>query len=164
MPIKTLHSHSFHGNHALIWAQQLSRLLRSVCDNDSRLCVCCPQTAFHLGGRDDGWRDEKGHREAEGQRGCRESGHRRISQGERKSRRLEEWRGQGERGSIESWAKPARTQDTGGHRTPAGWQCGLQLVSLPKRQWRPLLFRVKLGSWTTTQCLGGPDSLEFSHI
>lgn len=83
-------------------------VISSACDNDFRLCFYCPQKTFHVGtGRMVGAGKPKVREHAE-------RGHRWVSQGERKSRRLEERADPEVKvvGGTESWAKQAKIPKT----------------------------------------------------
>lgn len=87
---KPLIPSAFHGDSCPNMGPAAFWVISSVCDNDSGLCFCCPQKIFHLGRGRLLAKNEKGTGKPK-VRKYAVSGHRWVSRGKGKSRRLEEW-------------------------------------------------------------------------
>ena len=109
---------AFHGDSCPNMGPAAFWVISSVCDNDSRLCVCCPQTTFPSGERDDGWQRM---RRAQGSR--RSERMQKVgTDGQPKGRgRAGGWRSEGVKvrgeGQRARQSQP-ELQDTGGRQTP----------------------------------------------
>lgn len=167
---KTLHSLSAPGNSCPNMGPAAFWVISSACDNDSRLCFCCPQETFRVGtGRAAGARKAEVRERAE-------RGHRWVSQGEGESRRLEESTVP-EVKVRDTDREPGKAspepQDTGGHGTTPLAHYSLPWGHVPRTAVRPapcLLAHssgrdpfctgAKLGSWAAPRCLRAPRLLD----